>query len=96
MSAYKDDATTATVNEGEIRITYQKNDWLKGDLRPEHYFACTSTDDNGVKTDYNQDYLTGADVEKQVIEYDVGFNQTMSTPRRMKYSNPESAGKPMT
>lgn len=77
MSAYKDDATTATVNEGEIRITYQKNEWLKGDLRPEHYFACTSTDDNGVTTDYNQEYLDGSDVEKQVIEYDVGFNQTI-------------------
>lgn len=77
MAAYKDDATTSTVNEGEIRITYQKNDWLKGDLRPEHYFACTVTDENGVTTDYNQNYLTGADVEKQVIEYDVGFNQTI-------------------
>lgn len=77
MAGYKDDATTATVNEGEIRITYRKSNWLEGDLRPEHYFACTSEDENGVITEYNQNYLTGADVEKQVIEYDVGFNQTI-------------------
>ncbi len=25
-----------------IDITYQKSDWAKGDLRPEHYFFCTS------------------------------------------------------
>ena len=77
MAGYKDDATTATVDEGEIRITYQKKEWLKGDLRPEHYFACISKDDQGIETEYNQNYLTGADVEKQVIEYDVGFNQTI-------------------
>lgn len=77
MMAYKDDASTSTVNEGEIRISYEKSHWLKGDLRPEHYYACTSTDAEGKKIAYNQEYLTGSDVEKQVIEYDVGFSQTI-------------------
>lgn len=77
MMTYKDEASTSTVNEGEIRITYEKKEWLKGDLRPEHYFACTSQDDKGNTVAYNQDYLTGSDVEKQVIEYDVGFNQVI-------------------
>lgn len=63
-------------NEGEIRVTYQKDHWVKGDLRPEHYFACTSTDADGKVTDYNKSYLDGKS-EKQVIEYDVGFNQTI-------------------
>lgn len=77
MMAYKDEASTSTVNEGEIRITYKKEQWLKGDLRPEHYYACSSTDAEGNVLNYNQEYLTGSDVAKQVIEYDVGFNQTI-------------------
>ena len=76
LMACKDDPTTSGTNEGEIRVTYQKNHWMKGDLRPEHYFACSSTDAEGKVTDYNQSYLDGTS-EKQVIEYDVGFNQTI-------------------
>ncbi|WP_300772472.1 hypothetical protein [uncultured Acetatifactor sp.] len=84
----KDDAATSNVNEGEIRITYQKSHWDKGDLRPEHYFACEAdklddtgavvTDDQGnpIRIPYNDTYLT-TNAERQVIEYDVGFNQTI-------------------
>ncbi|MDE5748958.1 MAG: hypothetical protein K2I21_15455, partial [Acetatifactor sp.] len=73
----KDDPTTAGVNEGEIRITYEKSKWAKGDLRPEHYFYCTSDpDDPEKKFTYNESYLK-ADKERQDIEYDVGFNQTI-------------------
>lgn len=76
LMATKDDAVTGTVNEGEIRITYEKSEWLADDLRPEHYFACTSIDSNGVRTEYNQNYLDYT-YKGQVIEYDVGFNQTI-------------------
>lgn len=75
MMAYEDNAATSTVNEAEIRITYEKSEWNAGDLRPEHYYACSTTDAEGTTIDYNQEYLTGSDVEKQVIEYDVGFSQ---------------------
>lgn len=55
----------------EIKISYQKSKWADGDLRPEHYFACSS---KGI--DYNSEYLTRVgNTQKQVIEYDVGFNQ---------------------
>ena len=59
--------------ETEITVTYEKAKWVTGDLRPEHYFACES---DGIE--YNQNYLTefGKD-DKQVISYDVGFNQTI-------------------
>lgn len=80
MMAIQDDTSTSTVDEGEIRITYKKEQWVKGDLRPEHYYACTTTETiDGVekKIDYNQTYLEGSNVEKQSIEYDVGFNQTI-------------------
>lgn len=88
LMATKDSEATSNVNEGEIRITYEKDHWQKGDLRPEHYFACTAdkVDDTGavvkddqnkpIKIDYNDTYLT-TDTERQVIEYDVGFNQTV-------------------
>lgn len=73
----RDEVSTSAVNEGEIRVTYQKEHWTKGDLRPEHYFYCKSNPgDPDNEIEYNSNYLTG-DPDKQVIEYDVGFNQTI-------------------
>jgi len=77
LTGTKDDATTPNTNEGEIRITYSKKNWEKGDLRPEHYFACTETLGNGEPPiQYNQEYLKG-NFARQNIEYDVGFNQVI-------------------
>ena len=78
LMATKDSAATATQDEAEIRVTYEKNNWKKGDLRPEHYFACEAEkeDGSGEYIKYNEDYLKG-DPERQVIEYDVGYNQTI-------------------
>ena len=75
LMACKDDPATSDRNEGEIQVTYQKNHWVKGDLRPEHYFKCEAEVD-GKKISYNEKYTTN-EKEKQVIEYDVGFNQTI-------------------
>lgn len=79
LMATKDSEAT-TENESEIRVTYEKSSWQKGDLRPEHYFACTSypedADGNVNPIEYNDTYL-GNDPERQKIEYDVGFNQTI-------------------
>ncbi len=73
----RDNVATADTNEGEIRITYEKSDWAKGDLRPEHYFYCKSDPgDADLEITYNESYLT-SNVEHQDIEYDVGFNQTI-------------------
>jgi len=66
----KDDAATIA-DEGQFRVEYQKSSWKSGDLRPEHYYYCES---EGIV--YNTNYLT-ADPERQSIEYDVGFNQTI-------------------
>jgi len=75
----KDDALTSDTNEGEIRITYEKSTWDAGDLRPEHYFACTDMSDADAANwiNYNATYLTSASKEKQAIEYDVGLNQSI-------------------
>ena len=67
------DRPETTNNEGEIRVTYEKSNWEGKDLRPEHYFACSS---KGIE--YNSDYLKGiSDEDKQTIEFDVGLNQTI-------------------
>ena len=73
----KDNALT-NAKEGEIRITYSKEEWKEGDLKPEHYFRCETTTDDGRPLEYNGDYLLGiSDEDKQTIEYDVGLNQTI-------------------
>ncbi len=82
LAGLNDDITSPTVNEAEFRITYEKSTWDKGDLRPEHYFACKdmSKDDPATIEDesiiYNSSYLEGIR-EKQAIEYDVGTSQTV-------------------
>lgn len=80
-TAYTDLETTVKGLKGtetEIQFTYTKDQWKDGDLRPEHYFACIGTtlnEDNSKKeVKYNQEYLEG-NKKKQVIEYDVGYNQ---------------------
>ena len=74
LMSQKDELGSA-LNEGEIRLTYSKKNWNDTDLRPEHYFAC-STQKDGKTIEYNPDYLKGiSDEEKQTIEYDVGLNQ---------------------
>lgn len=74
------DVSGISGTDTEIRVSYTKKNWSVGDLRPEHYFACTgTTTENGItKTvDYNPEYLDNKK-EKQVIEYDVGYNQTIA------------------
>ena len=60
LSKVTDNAATADVNEAEIRVTYQKTDFDKGDLRPEHYFYCKTGTDTAATTDdviYNDKQL---------------------------------------
>lgn len=88
LMSTKDSSTTSLKDEGEIRIIYEKTKFDATDLRPEHFFACKATtwETNalGENTttrekylEFNQDYLKGGLIEKQSIEYDVGFNQTI-------------------
>lgn len=72
----------AVDTETEIRVTYQKDQWKDGDLRPEHYFACTASEvgADGIAippVTYNADYLTD-NPDRQKIEYDVGYNQRIA------------------
>jgi len=68
-------------------VTYEKNNWKVGDLRPQHYFQCVQTTDaKGTELQYTDStgatkpapisYNMGDEPEySQPIEYQVGFNQ---------------------
>ncbi len=63
--------------EGDkFSVSYNKSEWLEGDINPVHYFRCTETKDigDGTMTDTKQ---TGYNYtsSNQDIYYDVGFNQ---------------------
>ena len=64
----KNVAANPQLSAGEVKVTYHKENWLKGDLKPEHYFSCKDIT-NGI--DYNVSDSTGE------IEYNVGVNQTL-------------------
>ncbi|MDE6992864.1 MAG: hypothetical protein K2P41_00335 [Lachnospiraceae bacterium] len=53
----------------DFQVTYNKSNWVEGDINPVHYFPCVETKDDGKKIAYN---TVKAD---QDIYYDVGFNQ---------------------
>ena len=73
MNMTRDYANTKDVNEGQISITYTKNNWKEGDLKPQHYFECTERTPDGKTIEHNKDQ----DVNDQIIAYDVGFNQSV-------------------
>ncbi len=58
----------------KFTVTYEKDDWKKGELKPEHYFDCeiTEIDVNGNSVPVK--YRAGS---TQAIEYDLGSNQSM-------------------
>ncbi len=78
----------ALTTDSQIRVSYEKNSWKKGDMRPQHYFECTKVDladptkninynwSKDKRTDPPTDYIS-MEGESQIIEYDVGYNQTI-------------------
>lgn len=72
---------TLSINN-EIRISYDKSEWKTDDLDPVHYFYTeryTDTRDADDPLIYNEEKLTApkGNVAKQIIEYDIGSNQTI-------------------
>lgn len=64
----------------ELRVTYEKSEWKKGDLDPVHYFYTEkAAGDNPLRTvKYNENFLDDPTASgKQIIEYDVGNNQSL-------------------
>ena len=76
----KKDNVNTVFDESSLLITYQKTNWEKDDLKPEHYFTCTDMSDanEDKHITYNSNYIVpGEEIEKQVIEYDIGMNQVI-------------------
>ena len=78
----------------EIRISYDKSEWKTDDLDPVHYFYTeryTDTRDADDPLIYNEEKLTApkGNVAKQIIEYDIGSNQTIrvNTPADEIYTH---------
>ncbi|MBE5851033.1 MAG: hypothetical protein E7298_13035 [Lachnospiraceae bacterium] len=81
-------ATAATA--GPATFEYTKNQWNSGDLRPEHYFACTQTTGTPLKKTYfNYDLMddgtgkmvpdpTKPNFKNQNMEIEISFNQKIT------------------
>ncbi len=54
---------------GSVSFQYAKEEFDKGDLRPEHYFTCTDED----KINYNSPSF-----ENKSISYEISFNQSIT------------------
>lgn len=72
-------ADTLAGTDTKITVKYDKDEWKKGDLRPEHYFKCVDNttgpkdeDGNIVPIEYNFDSSPEAE-----ICYNIGVNQSI-------------------
>ena len=59
--------------EDKIEVTYEKTNFIKNDLRPEHYFNCTVTD----LSDEDKEPIVYTK-ENQEIKYEVNFDQKIT------------------
>lgn len=62
---------TLRTKEAKIEVEYSKNVFEAGDVRPEHYYTCTSTD---LATKDTTNYI----YEKRNIDYEINFGQKMT------------------
>ncbi|MGN0374268.1 MAG: flagellar hook-associated protein FlgL [Butyrivibrio sp.] len=66
-----DDLYSTFRNAKDIEFTYQKENFAKGDVRPEMYFNCKDITDAGNPVEYNQ--TAGG----QAINFAINFNQSL-------------------
>lgn len=66
-------------SDTELRVTYEKSSWKENDLDPVHYFYTERTNSTTGRTiKYNEHFLEDPTADgKQIIEYDIGNNQTI-------------------
>lgn len=85
---FADDIYDEIRGGSDLMITYQKNDFDKNNIKPEHYFTC-DTYDLGTKKDYRYNYHDTKDLtnvwdeysqkgfRSQQIQYQINFSQTI-------------------
>ena len=67
--------------DGDISVKYDKTQFDKGDLRPEHYFDCTTTlaDPSDTETTEDpSDTKTTYEAQDQQIQYEITFSQKLT------------------
>ena len=62
------DAYDTLIQAGGISIKYEKSDWQKGDLRPEHYFMCKTPKDATDPRTYSATYPDGIEYNYNRID----------------------------
>lgn len=68
--------------ENNIQIDYEKTNFHKGDLRPEHYFDCTATKyDAGGNVVGTPVTYTSSD---QAVQYEINYNQKLTVNTQAK------------
>ena len=63
----------------KMTVSYERSNWMKGDLRPEHYFKCQDNttgpkDDSGDPTPIKYNFESSPEAE---ICYNIGVNQSL-------------------
>ncbi|MCR5324653.1 MAG: flagellar hook-associated protein FlgL [Lachnospiraceae bacterium] len=62
----------------DFEITYEKDDFMKNELRPEHYFNCVARDMTIEDEDEREEKAIHYEVQDQQIKYEVNFNQKLT------------------
>lgn len=72
---------TAVYNKwrySDFQVTYEKNDFLKNELRPEHYFECVTRDMTIEDEEEREEAAIHYIVEDQKISFEINFNQKLA------------------
>lgn len=80
MGKNKKEELAALDSDMEMRVTYEKSNWEEGDIDPIHFFYAERKEPKtGRIIPYNENFLEeGYNPDtKQIIEYDIGNNQTL-------------------
>ncbi len=73
---------TAAIEYSDISVNYEKTEFAKGDIRPEHYFKCTTTHYNENVKDANgvmiPEVIEYTEPGVQNIQYEMNTNQKLN------------------
>jgi len=89
-----DEAYEKLKNAKSFNVEYNKTEFSKGDVRPEHYFNCKSTplDENGDPVD-DESKIINYKKEDQDIEYEVSYNQRLQVNTQAKDAITQDLGR---
>ena len=62
----------------DFEITYDKDDFMKNELRPEHYYECTTQDLTIEDETEREEKAIHYEIQDQQISYEVNFNQKLA------------------